>query len=272
MDYINISNKDKTNQAGIVSGMLFSVIPFYGIYKIAKTFSILKTKHKVLSLLSLISVFVAIIIIAIATFNLIGTLIESVEILDESYYADNDTIYDMLVNNIGELIVFLGLMFISLIVSMILHIVTGISMNSTLNSNEEMSYENRYDIAKLAGVFLRNIPFYLIIKIFMSLRAIKSMPIDYSKLCLSVAVVSIVSSSFNLYAQVPVGIESYNLTLMISLFSYLISIVIFVLSIVAGLKLDDAFRALLAQTKLEDDSSSDKQVTKENLNDFIIEM
>lgn len=233
----------KINEVGKNCGILLSYIPFYYFIKQVSILNEMdnmaispniKSKVKVNSIVT-ICLLVFIIIMIIATFGFGIFMISNI----------NDYFYDNL-SNLGSSnlssdllkFIFLALInFIAIIALYICAIVTGVSVDKYLNTNESLSLsENqRYNIAKYVGASLSFIPFYMIIKLISSYTLIKETVSQFKWLYIVIYVMLFISylSQFTM-SVLPLFVSlSYETALSVFVFTFIMSSVSLFLPIIA---------------------------------------
>lgn len=142
------TNNEKLNNLGIVVGILYRYIPFYLLYKYIKTFKMIKSYNSIY-IMSIINFILNIIMI-------VTTLIITVLLLQSKSLGLISTLFIIL-----------------LVAILVLQITIGIKTKKLLEN--ELNVDNRFEIAKFAGINLFSIPFYKVAKLMLSYDLIKSL-------------------------------------------------------------------------------------------------
>lgn len=160
------SVKQKLNTVGIISGMFLLIIPFYYYIRTFISLSTIKRNNGPFALV-LTTTIVRMVSILIMLFSAISLIIT---FTNTSYYYGYST------PSISEVVAPFIILILVGIIMLVLFIVTGISMKNYLESDrsESLTNDERFELAKVAGINLANIPLYIIIKTIMGTELIKS--------------------------------------------------------------------------------------------------
>ncbi|MFV0498873.1 MAG: hypothetical protein ACK5NF_02425 [Bacilli bacterium] len=220
-----IDIKEKLNTSGILAGIVSLIIPFYGPIKTFMTFKTLK-KNNAPSVLPLICAIAYIALPLFAFFVLILSFASVLAYISNSAYYYDFSYFD-----------YFGAFFLIIPVCLIsfytIGIITGVKLKKFLDSEEStnISSKDRFDIAKVAGIYLYFIPFYVVIKVFTSLETLNQ--IDTSIKSLSLALIILIISSY-LILFIP----------FLQVFVFFINLAIFIIQIILIVKLNGSINTI----------------------------
>lgn len=172
------NTKEKLNNVGVVAGILLTLIPFYYVINYISSLGTLKkTRVFVLSIFTFIVLVSYFILSMVITFKIMETTFDTL-MADDAYYYFNYDSYSIIME---EIRVSMFIMLLASIPVYALTIVTGCLTYNFLKSGESdfLTNDERFRLAKFAGINLMFIPFYYIIKLGMEMDLIKS--VDESK-------------------------------------------------------------------------------------------
>ncbi len=233
------NTKQQLNNVGVVAGTLLSMIPLYYVINYIISFEVLKkTRLFVLSVFNFVVLVLYFIISMGLIFKIAGAFVEMILFYDGYYnfaYIIEDLLFTMMILLLLTIPVY------------ILVIVTGCLTYNFLKSDESdfLTNDERFNLAKFAGINLVSIPFYHAIKLCIEMEMIKQ--IDESKNGLIVAFLVLLGSTI-LLSWVP-------------LIGGLISMGFLVVGIVLGVQFTDLKDTIIAMDDANYKENYDKFVS-----------
>lgn len=248
------TQKEKINRIGILAGLFLSFIPFYYFIRILKSIRLIK-KEKGLAITSLVVSFFTFLSCSISAIMVLKVIIENpfllLSQLDYMYsYAETPS---MIAYSDGFILSLVGSIIISVflcIPDFILQIIVGFQLKKGLEDTtyDEVSDEERYEVAKVAGVFLAFVPLYIIICAISDLDILKRIQVKTNVTGLLITFIILFF----------VGMASGLITLVIPYANYIIFIIRCIVGIIIGNKLNRVFSDIREQA---DVLTNEKQVS-----------
>lgn len=208
------TNKEKVNTLGNVTGIYFSYVPLYQLIKFFTLLPKLEKKScKKIMILSYVFTF-ALFIVCILTFIRASSLLGVLSNLS-AYETYGDLKVDT-ESDVQSIISFVTLAFVLFIITLILRIVSGITLNKWIKSTkgDNTDLADIYELSKLAALFLTTIPFYKIVKLIISRRVLETISSESKSRLKAFIVILIIIFALSLVTPCILLILKYNTELL----------------------------------------------------------
>lgn len=231
--------KQRLITVGIVTGIMLNNIPFYFLIIHFTSLGILKKCGKLFGLALFNAIFSIVAGVGVSIWGIV-LYVNMIFNMTNNYEYGYD--YDYYPSEaIGPILIQIGVVLLLALIIWAVIIITGLSIKSFIDSDKSshLTDEEKFQLAKLAGVNLSAIPLYNIIKLAMSYSLLEQ--VDASVMGLVIAYIVLLIAG-NIIPIIP----------FLNMLTFLVSIAMLIVAIVLGIKLND-LRFQLMEEKSQPD-------------------